>query len=99
MKKKIIPQQLQQQSNIDYKNSIITNYLRHGFGKYTWTFTGDKYVAKLHHGNMQGKGTFTWGSTGDRYEGYWFKGKMHGKHDKKESMSTGDEFIGTFVKG
>lgn len=48
---------------------------------------------------MQGKGTFTWGSTGDRYEGYWFKGKMHGKHDKKESMSTGDEFIGTFVKG
>ena len=56
--------QQQQQSNIDYKNSIITNYLQHGFGKYTWTFTGDKYVAKLHHGNMQGKGTFTWGSNG-----------------------------------
>ena len=47
---------------------------------------------------MQGKGTFTWGSTGERYEGYWYKGRMHGEDGKKLSRS-GDEFIGTFVKG
>jgi len=80
-------------------NQFHTNYLRHGFGKYSWPLTGDEYVGEFYHGVMQGKGTFTWGSTGDRYEGKWYKGRMHGSHGRKLSLSTGDDFIGSFVKG
>jgi hypothetical protein len=75
-------------------DGVITNGVRDGPGKLTWT-NGDTYVGDFKNGLRHGKGVYEEKKAGRRYEGAWVMSQKDGKG--VETFANGDTYTGEYV--